>query len=412
MVATTVQDALVAARESSDLNALITLIDEPEPSRDESGTLGGVPFLVKDNISTAGIATTCGSDHFLHRIPKNNAGCLESLLNAGAQIIGKCNMDECAYGVTGEFGLNGPVKNPWNTDYISGGSSSGAAAAVAAGIVPFAIGTDTGGSVRIPASLCGVWGFKPTYGFIDSGRIMSLAKSMDTVGILATSSSWLVKTWHAMTGLATQTRRDPKIIWLSGQGMPPISDEVLTLTYDYIKPILAGDHDAPWLTPLTDAYGPLRSGEAYALHEQFVRSAPDKYQARTLDLLHRDAEVRASTYYSADQLRVRMRHDLLQIFKDSEVDFLAMPTTPIPAVPIGTSSVTLRGQELPVHETLLSLAVPWSVLGWPVLSVPAGFIDGLPVGIQIIGKPDSDRELVGFASQIAGLLTTPSTSAR
>ncbi len=407
---TRIEQATQKAYEREDLNAFITVVETSAHVEDDpTKPLNGVPFAVKDNIAVAGIPMTCASEQFADRIPDRNASVVDSLLDAGAAVIGKTNMDECSYGTTGEFGLDGPVHNPWNMEMISGGSSSGSAAAVTAGIVPFALGTDTGGSARIPASLCGIWSYRPTHNLEQLQGVHELVASMDTIGVMASSSSWLVRVWHALAGAAVSVRREPKIAWLEGTGLPPIDPEVLELTRSFMEPVCTAQYEAPWLPILEEAYRPIRSSEAYAMHEHFVSAAPDKYQPRTLNLLARDQAVRGWQYFRAHASRERLKHDLLQIF--DQVDYLALPTTPVTAPPIGTETVTINDKEQPIHEALMSLTSPWSVLGWPVLGVPAGFIDGMPIGVQIVGRPGSDKELIGFASWIAGALPTASTSA-
>lgn len=410
-MAITVESAIQKAKELEKLNAFISVISHPSP--DESGEptpFTGVPFVVNDNISVAGLPLTNASEQYEGRVASRNAKILQPLLDAGAVVIGKTNIDELGYGATGEHGVGGPVANPWDFSRISGGASSGAAAAVAAGIVPFAIGTDSGGSTRIPASLCGVWAFKPTHSADLLNGVHILSESMDTVGVMATSSTWLVRVWRAVIDARVTTPRDPKIAWLSGAGIAPIDEQVRELTSNYLEPVLTTCYEAPWLSNLLEAYRPLKSAETYATHEPLMNSAPDKFQQRTLNMLALDQSVRGWQYFKAQNCSKRLRHDLLHIF--DEVDYLAMPTTPIVAPKIGKEKVTIGENSYSTDKALHSLTAAWSVLGWPVLCVPAGHINGMPVGVQIIGRPGSDNDLLGMASYLAGALSTPTTTAQ
>lgn len=182
-----VQKTILKAEESQkELNAFVTIIKDPE-KQESNNLLAGIPCAIKDNISTKGILSTGSSNTLKDYIPYFDATVIKKLKEAGAVIVGKTALDELGMGGTGLIAATGPVKNPWNPNKITGGSSSGSAAAVAAGIVPYALGTDTGDSIRIPAAHCGIVGYKPTYGMVSRFGIFAFASSLDTVGVLTTS---------------------------------------------------------------------------------------------------------------------------------------------------------------------------------------------------------------------------------
>jgi len=182
-----VKEAITNAEKSQkELNAFVTIIKDAKGIKSDN-LLSGIPVAIKDNFSTKGILSTGSSNTLKDYIPYFDATAIKKLQESGAVIIGKTAMDELGMGGTGLIAATGPVKNPWNINKITGGSSSGSAAAVAAGIVPYALGTDTGDSIRIPAAHCGIVGYKPTYGLVSRFGVFAFASSLDTVGVLSTS---------------------------------------------------------------------------------------------------------------------------------------------------------------------------------------------------------------------------------
>lgn len=389
-------EALQRARAVASLNAFVTLVDPPHSgSSREPGPLAGVPFAAKDNIDTAGIRTTCGSHHFADRVPTSDADCIARLLDAGATLIGKTLTHEFAYGPTGDSSATGPAHHPTDPGRITGGSSAGSAAAVAAGVVPFALGTDTGGSSRIPAALCGVLGFKPTYGALSTAGAFPLSPTLDTIGILAASSDWLSRVWAALTRTAAVPHDPGSIAWVSFTDDAPVDPRVGSAVAAWGADAITGSVRLPSTARFTAIYQAIQGWEASQVHADLLAGSPQLYQSDVRERLLDASHVTASSYRRALTQRDQLRLELGEVF--DSVGFLALPTCPITAPPLGVEQVVVQGRLIPVREALLSLTNPWSVLGWPALSIPAGTVDGLPVGIQLVGPPGSDAHLISIA---------------
>lgn len=383
------------AKERADLNAFVTVVDRPAPSAD--GPLRGLPIAVKDVIDTVGILTTRGSRHFAHHVPMSDAACVELLVRAGAVLVGKTTTHEFANGPIGDSALNGAARNPCDLERITGGSSAGSASAVAAGIVPFALGTDTGGSVRIPASLCGVVGFKPTFGRLSTRGVFPLAPSFDTVGFLTDDPDLLARVW-SLVDLAPAGRPATRVGLLTGEGISPVDPAVDGVVRRFLDPLRPVELSLPELGRTWEIYRRMQGAEAHAIHRERLATAPEFFQPDVRDRLEAGEAVRGWEYVTALDLRRRLQDDLLAVFDD--VDVLALPTTPITAPLLGAADVDLAGRRVPVREALLSLTHPWSVLGWPAASVPAGTVAGLPVGAQFVAAPGRDAALIDFIRRV------------
>src|SRR5690606_19916116 len=252
----------------------------------------GVPVAVKDIIDVAGLPTGMGSAHFDGHVAEADALCVTMLRDAGAVIVGKTGTHEFAYGGTGDLSVNGPVRNPRDRERMPGGSSSGSAAAVAAGTVPLALGTDTGGSVRIPAAFCGIAGFKPPYGAIPTGGVFPLAVSFDHVGVMAATADDCRIAYRALTGPEEAVpspagggapHGGPRVAWIEPEGADP----------DVERAVRALFPDAPSeridLTGIRAAFRAVQDAEAYDVHAERVAEAPNLYQPPTLRRLERAA---------------------------------------------------------------------------------------------------------------------------
>lgn len=415
-----VEEALAgAARLDPVLNVFVTL-DETgaraaaRQAREElaagadRGPLHGIPVAIKDVVDTAGLRTTMGSRHFADRVPDRDATCVRRLREAGAVVIGKTTTHEFAYGPTGDRAAGGATRNPYRAGHLAGGSSSGSAVAVASGIVPVSVGTDTGGSVRIPAALCGVVGLKPTHGVVPTDGVFPVASSFDTVGVLARTVEDCGLLWNVLAG--GHRASDDGMA-----GLPPVRGELLRVgwippdTLHPTEPVVARaaraflaanqirvrDVVLPEAAVLNRTYQTMQGSEVYAVHADRMAAAADLYDSEVADRLRSAGQVRGWEYVRAREAREQARQAIESLF--GEYDLLALPTVPIRAPRLGARSVRLAGGTVDVRAALLALTCPWSVVGLPAISVPAGMAEGLPVGLQLVAPPGGENLLLAVA---------------
>jgi aspartyl-tRNA(Asn)/glutamyl-tRNA(Gln) amidotransferase subunit A len=396
------------------LNAFITVTAESalaeartaeiEISRGEwRGPLHGIPVALKDLIDTSGTRTTAASTVFEHRAPVEDAEVVLRLRRAGAVILGKNNLHEFAYGGSSLVSFFGDVHNPWNKEHIAGGSSGGSAAAVAAGLCYAAIGTDTAGSIREPAALCGCVGIKPTYGRVSARGVIPLSWSLDHVGPLAACVADAAVVLRAIAGydpLDVGSADVPVADYVSG-----LDDGVKALRVGVPQPHFYDELDEEVRAAVEQALIVIRTlvaevrdvrvevsndrtvqaAESFAYHADYVARTPELYQPETLRRIRSGANISAAEYIlRRRELEVKRRraHDIF-----AEVDLLVTPTMPIPAPAVADlkkDPEALRPAEL----TLLRNTRPFNVWGLPAISVPCGFTKrGLPIGLQIAGPP-------------------------
>jgi aspartyl-tRNA(Asn)/glutamyl-tRNA(Gln) amidotransferase subunit A len=390
-ITVTAESALLQAQEA-----------EAEIQRGEwRGPLHGIPIALKDLIDTAGVRTTAASALFKDRVPSENAEVVERLLRAGAILLGKQNLHEFAYGGSSVISYFGEVKNPRNTAYIAGGSSGGSACAVAAGLCYAAIGTDTAGSVREPAALCGVVGLKPTYGRVSTRGVIPLAWSLDHLGPITRSVADAAVMLQAIAGydpqdsncadqavddyLAALDRGKEKIrIGVPRkfffEGLDAEVASAIEKALEVLK-TRCGELQEIELSVPTDRT--LQSAESYAYHAKFVAHSPELYQPETLRRIRSGEKTSADEIAQARRELKRIRGEIGTVFK--EVDVLVTPTTPVlpPSfAELRQNPDLLRQREL----TLLPNTRPFNVWGLPAVSVPCGYTKGgLPIGLQIAG---------------------------
>ena len=379
-------------------------IAESEISRGEwRGPLHGVPVALKDLIDTAGVRTTAASALFKNRVPDKDAEVVRRLRQAGAVILGKNNLHEFAYGGSSLVSYFGDVHNPWDVGRIAGGSSGGSAAAVAAGLAYAAIGTDTAGSIREPAALCGCVGLKPTYGRVSSRGVIPLSLSLDHVGPLAATVEDAAIVLQAIAGYdaadnstadvpvagyVSALREGPKALRV---GVPrkyfydDLDPEVAAAMEHALRGIgtLVAEMREVQLDVPTDRT--LQAAESYAYHAENVAKSPELYQPETLRRIRSGEKLSAAEYIQRRHELEEARRRIRSVFAD--LDVVVMPTMPMPAPKISDLRAdpdALRPAEL----KLLRNTRPFNVWGLPAISVPCGFTQGgLPIGLQIAGPP-------------------------
>lgn len=374
------------------------------------GPLHGIPIGLKDIIDVAGVRTTAASAQFnstpstpnRDRIPTEDAQVVRRLRCGGAIILGKQNLHECAYGGSAVISAFGEVHNPWDTARVAGGSSGGSAASVATGMGFAAIGTDTAGSIRLPAAYCGIVGLKPTYGRVSTRGIVPLASSYDHVGPITNS------VYDA--ALVTQVLSDYDSPNPCGDKPVPslvsAFDELPTnlrigvpraFFFDHLHSDIA-DAIEKAIQVFAELHAEIRdikleastdrtlaSAEAYAYHKEFAERSPELYQPATLARIQAGATISAHEALRASRDLQASRHDIQEVFND--VDVLLTPTVPIP--PPVIADLLERPDELRPRElVMLRNTRPFNVWGIPTISVPCGFTkDGLPIGLQLAAAP-------------------------
>jgi aspartyl-tRNA(Asn)/glutamyl-tRNA(Gln) amidotransferase subunit A len=377
----------------------------------DAGPLHGIPVAVKDNIDTADMPTTYGSAHFAGHRPDRDARCVANLREAGAIIIGKTLTHEFAYGPTGDRSLHGAARNPANTACMTGGSSAGSAAAVAAGIVPLAVGTDTGGSVRIPAAFCGAVGFKPGFDAVSTEGVFPLSTSLDHVGPIAGSVKDCALLFDALRSWKTREPRAAKnsdsplrvlrIGWLAPDCFGPIDGGLYDKVFAHAVERFGKTPDLiTELTPLAARFqttlAALQRAEAYEVHADRMKHAPELFEQEVRERLQMSAETRGWEYVQARKEQTQLADALAKLFE--RYDLLLMPTLPIIAPLINERTVLVRDhageQQVPTRNALLSLTSAWNVVGLPSITVPAGVSDGMPIGLQVIGAKGSDDKML------------------
>jgi aspartyl-tRNA(Asn)/glutamyl-tRNA(Gln) amidotransferase subunit A len=400
--------------------------DEELRAGNDRGALHGIPIALKDLFLTRGVRTTGGSLLYEHYVPEIDAAVVERLSAAGAVLMGKLNMHELAYGITSANPHFGPVRNPWNTEHSPGGSSGGSGAAVAAGFVFAAMGSDTGGSIRIPASFCGVAGIKPTYGRVSRYGTFPLGYSLDHMGPLARSVRDAAVVLNAIAGHdprdpAASSRRavenfEPAIgVSICGVriGVPEnyYFDRVDPDVESGVRGLLRlaatlGAEIRPVRVPDIAALNAVARvvllAEASAVYESQMHDR-SRFGADVLALLDQGRLIPATDYVNAQRLRRRMRREFAELWR--EVDCIATPATPAPAPKIGQTTVMLGGEEEDVRLAATRFARAINVLGLPAVSIPCGLTSGgLPAGAQFIGPAFSEAALVrvGAALEDAG----------
>jgi aspartyl-tRNA(Asn)/glutamyl-tRNA(Gln) amidotransferase subunit A len=395
-------------------------------SRRDRGPLHGIPISLKDNIYTKDVRTTAGSRILKDFIPLHDAPVVSQLKDAGAVILGKTNMHEFAYGVTSNNPHYGPVRNPWNLACIAGGSSGGSAAAVAAGLCCASIGTDTGGSIRIPAALCGVVGLKPGVGRVNPQDTIPLSPTLDFVGPIARSvrdAALMLDPIFSrargekspMPSKSSSRRRFrlgiPSEFFFNANNL-----DVQSAFQDAVRSIqkkLATlvEVSLPMLEETEDAGNQIAWPEAtrYHQHSGWFPRFSDQYGEDVRSRLEAGTKVSAVAYLDALHSRARFIQQFHAAITEAKVDALIVPTTPIAAPKIGQEKVLIGGKEFSTRALLLRHNRPANLAGVPAISLPCGFTPaGLPIGLQLIGAVASEPLLLTIACALEGILSISS----
>ncbi|MGB7496353.1 MAG: amidase [Candidatus Acidiferrum sp.] len=388
-------------------------------SRRDRGSLHGIPISLKDNFYTKEIRTTAGSKILRDFVPLHDAPVVASLKKAGVVILGKTNMHEFAYGVTTENPHFGPTRNPWDLQRIAGGSSGGSAAALAAGLCYGSIGTDTGGSIRIPASLCGVVGVKPGLARVNAEDVIPLSPTLDFVGPLARTVNDAIL---LLDPILVREKKEPSLVGrklpaarvrLARLGIPKeffldIVDPEVRAQFDRATDLLkkrgarVKQVSLPELQQTEAAGNQIAWVEATMYHQQagWFPDHVSEYSEDVYKRLELGTKVTAVEYLKAQAIRDKFKQQLLEVFSASELDALVVPTTPIAAPRIGEASVTINGESHPTRGLLLRLNRPANLAGIPAISVPCGLTStGLPVGLQFIAAWTEEALLLEIARE-------------
>jgi AtzE family amidohydrolase len=403
-----------ALSQARDLDRLIARGDDPGP-------LAGVPFAVKNLFDVAGITTLAGSKINAERPPATrDATVIERLKQAGAILVGALNMDEYAYGFTTENTHYGVTRNPHDPERVAGGSSGGSASAVAAGMVPLTLGSDTNGSIRVPAAFCGVFGLKPTYGAVSRAGAFLFVSSLDHIGPLARSVRDLALAFDLVRG------PDPRDPAASDAPQPTCAPE-LGKGIDGLRIAVADGYFASLGLP--EAFGAVAKAaralgvsrsvripeaekaraaayiitacEGANLHLDNLRSRPQDFDPVVVERFLAGALLPASWYLQAQRFRTVFREKMRGLFET--VDVILAPTTPCPAIKIGQPTITVDGKEIPSRPNIGVFTQPLSFIGLPIVSVPVVEPGQLPLGVQVIGPPHNESAVLRVAAQLEAL---------
>ncbi len=379
------------------------------------GVLAGVPFAVKNLFDIAGITTLAGAKINAGNPPaKEDATAVAKLKQAGAILVGALNMDEYAYGFVTENSHYGATHNPHDLNRVAGGSSGGSAAAVAAGLVPLTLGSDTNGSIRVPGALCGVFGFKPTYGRLSRAGVALFSSSFDHIGPFARSVEDIATAFDVLQG---EDERDP----VCTKKQPESCVSQITKGIEDIRIAIADDYFTQKAEPealeavrkvaevlsvnnyatIPEAHRAraaafvITACEGANLHFQQLRNRPQDFDPATRDRFLAGALIPNSWYIQAQRFRRWYRDRVREVFQN--VDIIIAPTTPISAPLIGQQTMILDGSEILVRPHLGLFTQPLSFIGLPVLSVPVRGSHDLPLGVQLIAAPYNESLILRVA---------------
>ena len=426
------------------LNSFITILKEQslqEAKKVENelhkgiykGPLHGIPFSVKDIIAIKNVRLTAGSRILLDHISKTDSTIIKQMKKAGSIIMGTNNLNEFAAGITGKNTFFGDTKNPLSSDRISGGSSGGSAVAVARGLIPFALGTDTGGSVRVPSSLCGIVGFKPTYNVISMRGVYKLSPSLDHIGIMAKNS---IDVTIVFTIIRRKQKKFPNYTNKSHQQEEMSINSLKKEVQKNKQSILIGIPDHYFLDFLEPEIGStfckfisllesnnslfvtdvkinpygffnswqvVRLFEAYRIHSNIMKKKIGYYGPELKNQLLHGAKISLTDYHKALKFIRKIKLQFSSLY--TKIDFMVLPTTIISAPLISQSKIKIQNRLFSVRRALLRNTFVFNSIGFPALTIPFGNSSpsNIPVGIQIVSKPYDDYKLLMFGNYLERL---------
>jgi aspartyl-tRNA(Asn)/glutamyl-tRNA(Gln) amidotransferase subunit A len=439
---------------NSKLNAFITILDESarrEAKHADSlikqgkylGPLHGIPISLKDLIYIKGVRSTSGSKILAGFVPDYDSTVTKKLRKAGAVIVGTNNLHEFASGITGINPHYGSSKNPWDTTRMSGGSSGGSAVAVSTGMSLASIGTDTSGSIRVPASLCGIFGLKPTYGRVSKYGVMQLAPSIDHIGPLARSAWDIAAVLQVIAGydrMDDSSAKVPVVDYLKEMNSSSYSHETRTYEnkddasnnahfkigipkqffFDIIEPKVMeifrefvdklnacgittiSNVDVDQTDRIFETWRSIRLAEATSIHIDWMVSRWQEYGEDVINMLEKGLEVRAVDYINAlHKWRQQIKNAFLKAMSAGRYDALLVPTTIIPAPFLDQKDVNVEGKNIDVYSSLSKLTTVFDITDLPALNIPAGFVvvdsKKLPIGVQLVGRPFDEARMLKIA---------------
>jgi len=414
--------SLERAAQRVDLNAFAALDEDIVMAQAEAANrrrlqgsalsaIDGISIAIKDNYLTKDYPTTACSNARPLEPSGHDATIVANLRSAGAVIFGKTNMHEWAYGATNTTSNIGPTRNPHNTNHITGGSSGGSGAAVAGGIVPAAFGSDTGGSIRIPSSACGIYGFKPSYGRASRHGVLPLSWSLDAPGPMATSLQDIVhllpfvlgadfadpSTARARAFREVEPPKSVKVLNISGAGLER-STEVDKTINDALSRTGATIAQGllPDITQYFAAWETILHSEASSYHQPLVATNPDGFSPVTRAHLEAGTRITATELLTAQKIRARLMQALLNDLPDWDV--LVLPTLPVAAPKHGDAWQEFGGRHVTTQDAMTWFCWLGNLAGLPCLTLPVGYSSaGLPIGMMLMGKPSGDEALLAAA---------------
>ena len=419
------------------LNAFITIIREDKLYKQAQiaeneirlgnyrGPLHGIPFSIKDIMYVRGIRCTAGSKILTNCVPKSTATVVQRMKRAGGILIGTNNLNEFASGITGINPFYGTSKNPWDTSRLSGGSSGGSAVAVSTGMVLLSLGTDTGGSVRVPASLCGAVGLKPTFGRISMHNIFPLAPTLDHVGCI-TRSVWdaaavmeCVAGWDTSNGssanrsvpsytriIEESCKKRLRIAVLKKYFCDNMHPEIADLFCGFveflrsIKTLVIDDLNLQNTEKYYNSWRNIRLSEATNVHLKWLNTRADDYSPEVKEMLVQGKRISAVDYIQSLRAVNEIRNEILAILSNRKIDAIVAPTTIVAAPRIRDSVVSVRNRVVvETRQALLQNTVVFNSTGLPAISIPIGLTkENMPVGAQIIGPPFREEIILEIAN--------------
>jgi aspartyl-tRNA(Asn)/glutamyl-tRNA(Gln) amidotransferase subunit A len=418
------------------LNAFITIGEEEELYREAQtaeneislgkyrGPLHGIPFSIKDIIYVNGTKCTAGSKILADYIPNSTATVVKGLKRAGAILVGTNNLNEFASGITGVNPFYGTTKNPWDKSRLSGGSSGGSAVAVSTGMALLSIGTDTGGSVRVPAALCGAVGLKPTYGRISMNNIFPLAPTLDHVGFITRS------VWDAVAVMEHFAGQDTSAFSSISTNLPPYTSiieepcskglrvailkehfcdnmdpEIAGLFYRFVEflhsvnIIVIDNLSLLYTGKYYSSWKNVRLAEAANVHLKWLNSRASDYSPEVKEMLMQGKEISAVDYIQSLKAFSEIKGEILAKMSDQRIDALVVPTTIVSAPRINDSVVNVGNNVvLEIRRALLKNTILFNSTGLPAISIPIGMTrENMPIGVQIIGPPFREEIILSIA---------------